>query len=259
VRVSVGTGGTQSDEASDGPTLADDGRFVTFHSLATTLVAGDTNGISDVFLHDLQNGTTERLSLDSGGAEGDNTSQWPVIANADRFVVFESSASNLVGGDTNGFTDIFLRDRGPVAPLAYCTAGTSTNGCVPSISGTGIPSAAAASGFVVDVNGIEGQKQGLIFYGVSGQAATPWGSGGSSFLCIKAPTQRMGAQQSGGTIGMCDGVLTADWLAFIASAPGALGAPFSAGEVVNAQGWYRDPPALKTTNLSNGLEFTLVP
>jgi hypothetical protein len=58
---------------------------------------------------------------------------------------------------------------------------------------------------------------------------------------------------------MCDGAFTDDWLAFIAANPTALGAPFSAGQVVDAQAWYRDPPSAKTTNLSDGIEFTLVP
>jgi hypothetical protein len=147
---------------------------------------------------------------------------------------------------------------GTSGPVVYCTAGTSTNLCVPSISATGTPSVAASSGFVLNVANVEGQKQGLFFYGISGQLATPWGTG-NSFLCVKAPTQRMPVQNSGGTIDMCDGAFTDDWLAFIAANPTALGAPFSAGQVVDAQAWYRDPPSAKTTNLSDGIEFTLVP
>ena len=141
----------------------------------------------------------------------------------------------------------------------YCTAGTSTNGCVPSISATGVASLSAGSGFTLGVANVEGQKQGLIFYGITGRSAAPWGIGGTSFLCVKAPTQRTPAQSSGGTAGACDGTLSVDWLSFIGSTPTALGNPFSAGQVVNAQGWYRDPPAVKTTNLSDGLEFTVLP
>jgi hypothetical protein len=144
-------------------------------------------------------------------------------------------------------------------PVVYCTAGTSSNGCVPAIGGNGSPSVSAVSGFVISVANVEGQKQGLLFYGISGRNNTPWGVGGTSFLCVKAPTQRMGVQSSGGTSGACDGGLSQDWLAFVAATPGALGVPFSSGQQVNAQGWYRDPPAVKTTNLSDGLEFTTVP
>lgn len=153
-----------------------------------------------------------------------------------------------------------IRELPPPPPVStYCTAGTSTNGCVPAISGTGSASVSASSGFVLDVANIEGQKQGLFFYGVSGQASSPWSAGSSSFLCVKSPTQRMGALLSGGTLNGCDGAFSQDWLAFVAANPSALGAPYSAGQVVNAQAWYRDPPAVKTTNLSNGLEFTLAP
>jgi hypothetical protein len=69
----------------------------------------------------------------------------------------------------------------------------------------------------------------------------------------------MATQNTGGTDGACDGTLSEDWLAFVAAHPGALGAPFAAGQTVNAQGWFRDPPAAKTTSLSNGLEFTVGP
>ena len=146
---------------------------------------------------------------------------------------------------------------GPVATV-YCTAGTSTHGCIPSISATGTPSVAASSGFSIDIANVEGQQSGLIFYGVSGRVAFPWGLN-TSFYCVKAPVERMGVQNSGGTLGACDGTLSTDWLAFVAGYPGALGAPFSSGTTVNAQGWYRDPPTPKTTGLSDGLEFTLVP
>jgi hypothetical protein len=141
----------------------------------------------------------------------------------------------------------------------YCTAGTSTNGCVPSIVGSGTPSATAGSGFTISVGGAEGQKQGLLFYGVSGSQANPWSGTSTSFLCVKSPTQRTPAQNSGGTAGACDGVLALDWNLYIANNPTALGQPFAGGETVWAQGWYRDPPAPKTTNLSNGLEFNVCP
>jgi hypothetical protein len=147
----------------------------------------------------------------------------------------------------------------PSGPVIYCTSGTSTNGCVPAIGSIGTPSASASSGFTLTATGVEGQKQGLFFYGINGQIATPWGVGGASTLCVKAPTQRMTIQNSGGTVGLCDGSYAEDWLAFIAANPTALGAPFSAGNVVNSQGWYRDPPSVKTTNLTDAIEFTIVP
>jgi hypothetical protein len=154
----------------------------------------------------------------------------------------------------------FAIDNNPSTPVTYCTAGTSTNGCVPSISGTGSPSVAAPFGFTIHVASVEGAKQGLVFYGVSGRLNnTPWATGSTSFLCVKSPTQRMTLASSGGTSGQCNGAFHTDWLAFLAANPTALGAPFSAGVTVDAQAWYRDPAAVKTTSLSNGLEFTTVP
>src|SRR5216110_542806 len=74
VRVSVASGGTEGDDASLGSALSADGRFVAFDSAATDLVAGDTNGVSDVFVHDRQTGTTERVSVASDGAQGNGSS-----------------------------------------------------------------------------------------------------------------------------------------------------------------------------------------
>ena len=142
--------------------------------------------------------------------------------------------------------------------VAYCTAGTTSNGCNATMTAIGTPSASATSGYTLLVSNVEGQKQGLLFYSVSGRQAAAWGTG-SSFLCVKAPTQRIPAQNTGGAAGSCNGELSVDWCAFMASAPTAIGNPRIAGQVYQAQGWFRDPPAPKTTHLSNALEFTLLP
>jgi hypothetical protein len=69
----------------------------------------------------------------------------------------------------------------------------------------------------------------------------------------------MGVQNTGGTIGSCSGTLSIDWNAFMAANPSALGNPLAAGQQVFAQGWFRDPPAVKTTSLSNGLSWVVCP
>ncbi len=122
-RVSVATGGAEADGASSDPAISADGRFVAFWSFATNLVAGDTNTNSDVFVHDRQTGTTERVSIATNGGQAGGVSYYPAISADGRFVAFESLAANLVGGDTNAAYDIFVRDRGtsgaaPLAPLA---------------------------------------------------------------------------------------------------------------------------------------------
>jgi hypothetical protein len=143
----------------------------------------------------------------------------------------------------------------------YCTAGTSSLGCSAMLTGAGVASAGAGSNLVITASGVEGQRAGLIFYGVDNSGFTPldWAPGSSSFLCVKSPVQRSLAQSSGGTIAQCDGQLVFDWSSFVAANPGALGAPFSAGDEVFAQAWFRDPPAPKSTGLSNGLRFGVCP
>jgi hypothetical protein len=126
------------------------------------------------------------------------------------------------------------------------------------MSATGVPDANAGSGFTLRASGVEGQRQGLIFYGLTGRAAFNWGTT-SSFLCVKSPLQRTFPQGSGGTAGACNGQLATDWNQFSATYPGALGAPFAGGEVVQAQAWFRDPPNAKTTSLSDALEFVVQP
>ncbi|MCH8813928.1 MAG: PD40 domain-containing protein [Chloroflexi bacterium] len=110
-RVSVDSLGGEADGNSFGPSLSDDGRFVAFSSQATGLVTGDTNGTSDVFVHDRQTGETTRVSVDSLGGEADGSSSAPAITGDGRFVAFDSSATNLVTGDTNGVRDVFVHDR----------------------------------------------------------------------------------------------------------------------------------------------------
>jgi len=110
-RISVASDGTQGDGHSGGASICADGRFVAFHSDANNLVPGDTNGKRDVFVGDRLTATTERISVADGGTQGNGDSRWASISADGRFVAFESSASNLVPGDTNNATDIFVRDR----------------------------------------------------------------------------------------------------------------------------------------------------
>ena len=113
-RVSIATDGTQADAdglyASGAPDISGDGRYVVFQSVATNLVQGDTNGASDIFLHDRSTGVTTRISVSSDGAQANGASDQPVISGNGRYVAFGSVASNLVVGDTNGREDVFVHD-----------------------------------------------------------------------------------------------------------------------------------------------------
>ena len=89
------------------------GRYVTFYSEADNLVVGDTNDESDIFVHDRLTGETSRVSVSSEGVQSNNDSIVPSISSDGRHIAFESEATNLVTGDTNGHRDIFVHDRQP--------------------------------------------------------------------------------------------------------------------------------------------------
>ena len=110
-RVSVKSSGAQGNADSYGPSISADGRNVAFISWASNLVTGDTNGWTDVFVHDRQTGRTKRVSVDSLGIQGNNYVNWTSISSNGRHVAFDSFASNVVPGDTNGTADIFVHDR----------------------------------------------------------------------------------------------------------------------------------------------------
>ena len=110
VRASVATDGTPGNDFSIQPALSADGRYVAFYSLATNLVPGDTNGVEDVFVRDMQTGLTTRVSVASDGTQGNGASFSPSFSADGRYVAFQSAATNLVSGDTNGTADVFVRD-----------------------------------------------------------------------------------------------------------------------------------------------------
>jgi Tol biopolymer transport system component len=130
VRVSVSTEGFQGNGDSLNGHLSGTGRYVVFSSDAANLVPGDTNGARDVFVRDRYAFTTSRVSVATAGAQSNGASDWPRISADGRFVVFESAASNLVPGDTNGLADVFLRDRalGQTTRLSLTSAGGQANG-----------------------------------------------------------------------------------------------------------------------------------
>ena len=159
-RASIATGGTQGNGLSGSPSISADGRYVAFSSEASNLVANDTNGYSDIFVHDQQTGQTTRASIATGGAQGNGLSGSPSISADGRYVAFESSASNLVTDDTNGYSDIFVHDQqtGDTYRVSIATNGTQGNNdsLYPSISADGqiVAFSSGASNFATgDTNG----------------------------------------------------------------------------------------------------------
>src|SRR5256712_789660 len=110
-RVSVASGGIEGNDASLGCAFSADGRFVALRSQATILGAADPNGPTAVWVRARQTGTTERVSVASDGTQANHASSYPALSADGRFVAFQSDATNLVAGDTNGATDVFVHDR----------------------------------------------------------------------------------------------------------------------------------------------------
>jgi hypothetical protein len=137
IPISVGWNGAEPNGASSSPSVTATGRFVVFASEANNLVKGDSNGRSDVFLRDTCIGAasacvpaTVRLSIGADGAEANGASFAPAIGPDGRFVVFNSSATNLLrvnlpnGLPATSGAPLFLRD----------TCFGAASGCVPATS-----------------------------------------------------------------------------------------------------------------------------
>jgi hypothetical protein len=154
-----------------------------------------------------------------------------------------------------GWVRVFSGGCGSV--VNYCTAGSSASGCQPTLVTSGVPLASAPSGFTVLAFPLEGDKDGLFFFGWNGRQANAWGNG-SSYQCVVPPVNRGGIVTGSGTPGTCTGTLLQDmnarWFNKPTQNPGS-------GSVVQLQCWYRDPlnTSNQTTSLSDAIEFIVCP
>jgi hypothetical protein len=223
-----------------GPGLYVGGSFTTAGGVAASnLARWDTSGWSA-----LSSGTGDEvvtLSSFAGSSGG-----WPALYAGGPFDTAGGMPSSGIARWSNSC---------PCQGTSYCTAGTTTSGCQALISSTGSASLSTASGFDVSVASVEGDKLGLLYFGTSGAKATPWGMG-TSWFCVKGPHQRTPVQSSGGTSGLCNGVFALDFNTWMAANPAS--APAAGGQVW-MQAWFRDPPAPKTTSLSDALTFSVCP
>jgi len=128
-RASVASDGAEGNDQSNSPAISADGRYVAFLASSSNLVPGDTNGTVDIFVHDRQTGTTTRVSVASDGTQSNGLSESPAISATGRFVAFESFATNLVPGDTNGAFDVFVRDlqTGTMTRASLVSDGSQSN------------------------------------------------------------------------------------------------------------------------------------
>jgi Tol biopolymer transport system component len=127
-RVSLSSSGSEGNGASYSSSISSDGRYVAFFSDASNLVDSDSNGSSDVFVHDRQTGETSRVNVSSAGAQGNSTFYYPSvpsISSDGRYVAFGSDATNLVANDSNGLSDTFVHDRqtGQTTRVSISSAG----------------------------------------------------------------------------------------------------------------------------------------
>jgi len=123
VLASASQDGAIADKGTDGaPNISDDGRYVAFESKASNLTEGDTNGQSDIFRKDIQSGAIIIMSIGQDGSAGNGASTKPSLSPDGNFVSFTSSSNNLMPGDTNGLSDIFLASATALGPGVAITS-----------------------------------------------------------------------------------------------------------------------------------------
>ena len=122
VRISVSSGGVQSNGASGSPAISGDGRYVAFTSSGSNLVSTDTNTKDDIFVRDRIGGSTARVSVTPAGVQANGSSYDPAISADGRYVSFGSAASNLVSKDSNRLGDVFVYDRTALTLVCASTA-----------------------------------------------------------------------------------------------------------------------------------------
>ena len=142
---STDSSGSQGNYSSYYAVISSDGRYVAFQSNANNLVPGDSNGRTDVFRKDLLTGAIVLCSADSSGLQGNGNSRYPSLNSDGKYVAFESIASNLVAGDTNGDSDIFRKDNDTGAVVVCSTDASGT----PGTSDSYRPAMSADGGYVV--------------------------------------------------------------------------------------------------------------
>jgi Tol biopolymer transport system component len=182
--------GNQDNSYDTDPSISADGRYVAFWSNASNLVAEDTNGRTDVFVHDRHEAVTKRVSIDSAGGQIDSGGMYPSISADGRFVAFLSSASDLVVGDTNDSPDIFVHDSqtGTTERVSVATDSTEAN------YGNFHPSISADGCYVAFTS----QADNLVAGDVNGGASNNF-EGADIFVhdCITGQTKRVSSSGDG--------------------------------------------------------------
>jgi len=180
VSLAIGGGAVGNADSTGYPSISADGRFVAFGSYASDLVAGDTNGLRDVFVRDRVRKTTERVSVESAGAQVNSDgsfSDHPSISGDGHFVAFDTAATNLVPGDANGFGDVFVHESYTPAFTSLCDPGVG--GVIPcpcsnppSGTGRGCNNSSATGGARLAASGFPCLSMDTLVFTTSGEKPT---------------------------------------------------------------------------------------
>jgi Tol biopolymer transport system component len=233
-RASVDSGGVEGNGDSRQPALSADGRFVAFLSVAKNLVAGGTSGTQHVFVRDRASGTTELASVSTGGTAADADSLECAISADGRFVAFSTGATDLDASDTNGTTDVYLRDR-QLGTTVRCSLDSSGN-------------QGSQSSFFP---GVSADGNSVVFQSTCSSFELAGSSGDQIFVrdVAKGTLTQVSVDSSGNPAqGECDGPsLSADgrfvafssWAANLASDPNVIGTNvFQHDRVTGRTTWY---------------------
>jgi Tol biopolymer transport system component len=257
--------------------LSGNGRFVAFTSDSRTLVPGDSNGSYDVFLRDLQAGITTRESVSGSGGQGNLTSMDPVMSEDGRLIAFDSFASQLVSGDTNGVVDIFIHDRAPSTATSFCLGDTTGAACPCGNRGgpfRGCENSASTGGAVLGASGITslsndmlritsfGERASVLSVFLQGTTTITPANYGDGLRCIGGTLERLYARNA--RLGVVTAPQGADLS--ISARSAALGDSIPAGATRYYQVYYRDPaitfcpdPPGNSWNVSNALSVVWDP
>jgi hypothetical protein len=253
--VSVSAAGVPARGANYFPrSLSDGGRFVSFDSFNSTLVAGDTNAAVDSFVKDRLTGALRRVSVTTRGTQLANGGWGGHLTPDGRFLSLSSDDAHLVAGDTNGVADSFVLELLPASSQVYCSALVNSQGCTPAISASGTPSLASTLPFTIAGANLINQQPAWLVYSVA-PSQRPF-HGGS--LCVERPLTLLAAQSSGGSSSGndCSGGFAQDFNARIQS---GLDLRLVPGTVVFAQLHSNDPLAPGGYSLTAGIAFTIQP
>ncbi len=267
-RASVAPGGLQANFESAEPGISADGRWISFWSGASNLVAPDANNY-DVFVRDDADGSIELVDVSSTGVQANQDVAAHSMSGNGRFVAFASTASNLVGGDTNAVSDVFLRDRGAVWFDVVCAGdgtatacpcgntGPSGAGCANSLGLGAVLQATGAASLAADMVVLSGSQMpnSTALY-IQGSMAMSGGLGiafGDGLRCAGGSVVRLGTKMNTSGASQYPG-------------PGDPSVSVRGGVTLPGtrvyQVWYRNAASYCTTatfNLSNGLMATWSP